>query len=129
MPNPASLQARAFGERWLALDLPRHLVHVPAPALLARLRELGLEPTRVSYLRGGQVVFGWLHGIVGSLPSHPDLYDAIRTPEARRAPLPPARRPSPCRRRSWRYRLRRACALAEAALRRGGTVYVEARRA
>ena len=30
MPNPASLQARAFGDRWLALDLPRHLVHVPA---------------------------------------------------------------------------------------------------
>ena len=73
MPNPASLQARAFGERWLALDLPRHLVHVPAPALLARLRELGLEPTRVSYLRGGPVGVGWLHGLVGSLPSPPDL--------------------------------------------------------
>ena len=27
-----SLQARAFGDRWLALDLPRHLVHVPGGA-------------------------------------------------------------------------------------------------
>ena len=38
MPNADSLQARAFGDRWLALDLPRHLVHVPAQALVARLR-------------------------------------------------------------------------------------------
>ena len=87
MPNPDSLQARAFGDRWLHLDLPLHLVHVPAPALLARLRALGLRVERVSYLRGGQVVFGWLHGIVGLLPGHPDLYDAIRRPEARRRPL------------------------------------------
>ena len=73
MPNPASLQARVFGDRWLHLDLPRHLVHVPAPALLARLRALGAPVERVSYLRGGQVVFGWLHGIVGlaARPSRP----------------------------------------------------------
>ena len=129
MPNPASLQARAFGDRWLALDLPRHLVHVPAPALLARLRELGLEPTRVSYLRGGQVVFGWLHGIVGQLPSPPR--PLRRDPQARG----PARRRS--RRRSGASRsppaalalpVAAACALVEAGLRRGGTVYVEARR-
>ena len=53
------------------LDLPRHLVHVPAQALLARLRALGLRVERISYLRGGQVVFGWLHGIVGALPGQP----------------------------------------------------------
>src|SRR4051812_7864833 len=29
-PNSDSLQARLFKERWLALDLPRHLVHLPA---------------------------------------------------------------------------------------------------
>ena len=87
MPNPDSLQAQVFGDRWFALDLPRHLVHVPAPTLLTRLGGLGLEPTRVSHLRGGQVLFGWLHGIVGSLPEHADLYDAIRSPEARRRPM------------------------------------------
>jgi hypothetical protein len=129
MPNPASLQARAFGERWLALDLPRHLVHIPAPALLARLLELGLEPTRVSYLRGGQVVFGWLHGIVGSLPSHPDLYDAIRRPEARRAPIPPVRRALALSAAAVALPVAAGCAVTEAGLRRGGTVYVEARRA
>ena len=129
MPNPASLQARAFGERWLALDLPRHLVHVPAPALLARLRELGLEPTRVSHLRGGQVVFGWLHGLVGSLPSHPDLYDAIRRPAARQAALPPSRRALALSAAAVALPVAAGCALTEAGLRRGGTVYVEARRA
>ena len=28
-------------------------------------------------------MFGWLHGLVGMLPGHPDLYDAIRRCEAR----------------------------------------------
>ena len=32
-PNAASLQARVFGDRWFHLDLPRHLVHLPAKAL------------------------------------------------------------------------------------------------
>jgi SAM-dependent methyltransferase len=128
IPNLASLQARAFGERWFALDLPRHLVHVPAPALLARIRELGLQPTRVSYLRGGQVVFGWLHGLVGSLPGHPDLYDAIRRPQARRTPMPAGKRAATLAAGAIGLPLAAACALLEAWVRRGGTVYVEARR-
>ena len=122
IPNPDSLQARAFGDRWLHLDLPLHLVHIPAPALLARLRELGMRIERVSYLRGGQVVFGWLHGIVGLLPGHPDLYDAIRRPEARRRPLSPGaaprRRSPPGRSRSSRPRPARS---PRPPLRRGGT--------
>jgi hypothetical protein len=129
MPNPASIQAQVFGDRWFALDLPRHLVHVPAAALLARLRSLGLSPSRVSYLRGGQVVFGWLHGIVGALPSHPDLYDAIRRPEARREPLSPGRRAMTLAIAVLALPLAAACAGVEVLLRRGGTIYVEARRA
>ncbi len=87
MPNAASLQARAFGDRWFALDLPRHLVHVPAAALVGRLEALGLRVERVSHARGGQIAFGWLQGLVGLLPGRPDLYDALRRPEARRRPL------------------------------------------
>jgi hypothetical protein len=128
MPNPASVQARLFGDRWLALDLPRHLVHVPARALRARLRSLGMRIERTSYLRGGQVVFGWLHGIVGLLPGRPDLYDAIRRPEARRRPLPAGRRAAILGAAALALPLAVAGALGEAALRRGGTVYVEARR-
>jgi SAM-dependent methyltransferase len=128
MPNLDSLQARAFGERWFALDVPRHLVHVPSRALLARLRALGLEPTRVSHLRGGQVVFGWLHGIVGSLPGRPDLYDAIRRSKARRRPMPAAERGATLVAGALALPVAAACALLEASLRRGGAVYVEARR-
>ena len=34
LPNAAALQARIFGDRWLALDLPRHLTHLPARLVL-----------------------------------------------------------------------------------------------
>lgn len=126
IPNAASLQARIFGDRWFALDLPRHLVHVPAPALLARLRSLDLRPSRISYSRGGQVLFGWLHGLVGALPSHPDLYDAIRRPEARRESMSAGRRGLTLAAAVVALPLAALCTGAEILLRRGGTVYVEA---
>ena len=129
MPNPASLQAAAFGDRWLALDMPRHLVHVPAPALLARLEGLGLSVERRSGLRGGQVVFGWMHGLVGSLPGHPDLYDAIRRAGARRAPLTVPRRAATLAAGALLSPVAGALALGESAAGRSGTTYVEARRA
>jgi SAM-dependent methyltransferase len=128
VPNAASLQARAFGDHWLALDLPRHLVHIPAHSLVDRMSSLGLHVQRVSHLRGGQVVFGWLHGLVGLLPGRPNLYNAIRQPAAREQQLSSA---------SWltahvvaRLLLPVAAGLAviEAAVRRGGSVYVEARK-
>lgn len=128
VPNARSLQARAFGDRWFGLDLPRHLVHLSPSALVSKIEDAGLRVERVSYLRGGQVVFGWVHGLVGLLPWHPDLYDVIRRREARSSAQTPAR-----------------CALAlgaavialpaallatavEVAARSGGSIYVEARR-
>jgi hypothetical protein len=128
VPNARSLQARLFGDRWLALDLPRHLIHMSPPALLSQLEALGFRIERVSYLRGGQVLFGWLHGLVGRLPGHPDLYDAIRRDEARQAP------------QSTVFRLYALAAAVvalpvaligtaiEVAARAGGTIYVQARR-
>ena len=128
VPNAASLQARLFGDRWLALDLPRHLVHLSPAALLSQVQALGFRVERVSYLRGGQVLFGWLHGITGLLPGHPDLYDAIRRGNARQAPQGPVFR---------LYALAAGVAalpfalvgtVIEVATRTGGTIYVEARR-
>ncbi|PZS10438.1 MAG: hypothetical protein DLM64_08545 [Solirubrobacterales bacterium] len=126
MPNWASWQARTLGERWLALDLPRHLVHLPASALIGGLRERGLEIGRVSYWRGGQVVFGWLHGLVGRLPGHPDLYDAIRQPDARQAQLGSGARLATLGAGVALAPAAFALAAAEVAARTSGTVYVEA---
>lgn len=127
VPNAASLQARAFGERWLALDPPRHLAHLTADALLDRLRELGMSVERVSYWRGGQVFFGWLYGLVGALPGSPDLYAAIRRPAARSRRLGPAGRAGTLLAAAFLAPLAAIAAGLEVALRRGGTVYVEAR--
>jgi SAM-dependent methyltransferase len=128
VPNASSLQARAFGDRWLALDLPRHLVHLPARALIERLEALSLAVERVSYWRGGQVVFGWLHGMVAILPGHPDLYDAIRRREARRQQRSIQRRVLTVALGTLLTPLAALAAAVEIAVRSGGTVYVEARR-
>jgi SAM-dependent methyltransferase len=128
VPNYDSLQARLFGDRWFALDLPRHLVHFDAPSLIAGLEDLGLHVERQSYVRGGQLFFGWVNGLVGGLPGHPDLYAAIRRASARDEALSD-------KKRMWAF-LAALClsplallaSAVEVALRRGGTVYVEARK-
>ncbi len=128
VPNAASLQARLFGDRWLALDLPRHLVHISPPALLSQVEALGFTVERVSYLRGGQVLFGWLHGIVGRLPGHPDLYDAIRRRQARQTAQGPFSRLYALAAAFAALPLALAGTLIEVATRTGGTIYLEARR-
>jgi SAM-dependent methyltransferase len=129
VPNSESLQCRLFGGRWLALDPPRHLVHLGSGTLRRRLVELGLRIERVSYLRGGQVLFGWVDGLVGLLPGHPSLYDAIRRPEARFASVTRGRRLLVLAAGVALLPVAFLGAATEVALRRGGTVYVEARAA
>jgi len=128
VPNASSMQASAFGERWLALDVPRHLTHIPSRALRERLRRAGLRVERVSHWRGGQIVFGWLHGLVGTLPGRPDLYDAIRRPEARTKPLRPRERTAILAAGVALAPVAVIASLIEIVLQRGGSVYVEARR-
>jgi SAM-dependent methyltransferase len=128
LPNLGSWQAWVLGPRWFHLDLPRHLVHVPARALDAGLSERGLRIERVSYWRGGQLVFGWLHGLVGMLPGDPDLYEAIRRPEARSEAMRPLRRLATLAAGAALAPLAAALAVAEAIAGAGGTVYIEARR-
>lgn len=129
VPNAASLQARLFGARWLALDPPRHLAHLTAGALVERMRAAGLEVERVSHWRGGQVVFSMLDGLVGCLPGHPSLYDAVRRPEARFAELAGRRRLAVLAAGVALAPVALIASAIEIALRRGGTIHVEARRA
>lgn len=128
VPNLSSLQARAFGDRWLALDLPRHVVHLPEQALLARLGDLGLSVERVSHWRGGQVAFGWLHGLVAALPRHPDLYDALRVPGARLRRRNEGDRRAALALGAVLAPVAALAAAVEVGARRGGSVYIEARR-
>jgi SAM-dependent methyltransferase len=127
LPNADSLQCRLFGQRWFALDPPRHLVHLGSATLRRRLGELGLRVERISYLRGGQVVFGWVDGLVGLLPGNPSLYDAIRRPQARFRPLSRRRRLFVLTAAIALFPVALLGAAVEVALRRGGTVYIEAR--
>ncbi len=126
-PNADSVQATAFGDRWFALDLPRHLTHPTSGALRGRLQDLGLRIERISYLRGGQVVFGWLDGMVGMLPGHPSFYDAIRQPAARFTDLSGWRRAATLLAGAAVLPLALAATAVEVLARRSGTVYIEAR--
>jgi SAM-dependent methyltransferase len=128
VPNARSYQARTFGTRWLALDLPRHLVHLSPQALLSKIEDQGLRVEQVSYLRGGQVVFGWVHGLVGGLPGHPDLYDAIRRDEARQAPMGSGRRLYALAAAAMTLPFALLASAIEVAARSGGSIYVLARR-
>ena len=90
VPNAASLQARTFGDRWLHLDVPRHLsAHQPAGA---GVRDRGGRvPGHASELPVGRSGRVRLAARAGRqvLPGHPDLYDAIRRSEARQAAQSP----------------------------------------
>ena len=127
VPNLASWQARCFGDHWFHRDLPRHLVHLPARALLSGLEARGLRIERCSHWRGGQLLFGWLYGMVRSLPGHTDLYSAIRRPEARGNTLSGARRAAALGAAIALTPVAGALLVGEVTAHAGGTVYVEAR--
>jgi SAM-dependent methyltransferase len=127
VPDADSLQARAFGDRWLHLDPPRHLVHLTSKALTARLERCGFAVERVSHVRGGQIAIGWLDGLVGSLPGGLNLYQALRRPPAQSAPQRRGRRAAALGAGALLAPVALACAGVEVALRRSATVYVEAR--
>ena len=127
VPNLSSWQARWLGTRWFHLDLPRHLVHLPAAALAAGVEARGFRIERCSYWRGGQLTFGWLHGLVGGLPGNPDLYSAIRRPEAQDTAIAGSRRAAVLVAATALAPAAAAMAAGEVAARSGGTVYLEAR--
>jgi SAM-dependent methyltransferase len=128
VPNLGSWQARYFGDRWFHLDLPRHLVHLPASALRAGVEARGFTIQRCSHWRGGQILFGWLHGMVGMLPGHPDLYSAIRRVEAQDTAIAGGRRTAVLLAATALAPAAGVMAAAEIAAHAGGTVYLEARR-
>lgn len=128
VPNAASIQARVFGDRWLHLDVPRHLVHLTPDALISTIESLGLRVEQVSNVRGGQGLFGWLHGLVAQFPGRPDLYDAIRREGARRAAQGPLSRLYTLAAGVVALPAALGASAAEVARGSGGSIYVQARR-
>ena len=127
VPNSGSIQAKVFGDEWLHLDIPRHLVHLPERTLKAGLRESGFDVERVSPLRGGQIAIGWLHGLVGAFGF--DLYQSLRAGGAQRDAIPAGRRLAAVGLGIALFPVAFAAGAVEVVLGRGGTVYVEARHA
>lgn len=128
VPDNSSFQAAAFGDDWLHLDLPRHLVHFSGKPLTTGLEESGFRIGPVSGTRAGQVVIGWLDGLVGTLPGGLDLYQSLRRKSARRIEITPARRAAAIAAAVILFPVALACAAVELACRRSGSVYVEAHR-
>jgi len=126
VPNAESLQARLFRDDWLALDPPRHLTHLTRGAITQRAHDLGLSTARTSQLRGGQVLFGWLHGLVKRLTGK-DLYDAIRRPQAQQERLSGLDRAITLLCGALVAPLALLGAVTEVAARRSGTIYLELR--
>jgi hypothetical protein len=129
VPNVDSLQAALFGPRWFHLDLPRHYTHFGARSLAGLLRRQGFRVVREDHFCLEQNPFGWLQSLYNAL-GFPEnlLYDLLKAPSARSGIA---------RSHPW------ACGLsllllppllglsllltvAEAALRRGGTIEVYA---
>lgn len=126
VPNDGSFQARAFGDDWLHLDLPRHLVHFTAGSLTSGLAETGFRISRTSGTRAGQVAIGWLDGLVGRLPGNLDLYQSLRRKSARRTEVTSARRAAAIAAGVILFPVALVCAAVEIGARRSGSVYVEA---
>ncbi len=128
-PEHGASRREPFGDRWLHLDLPRHLVHLSTASLATGLESAaGCGSSGRSQVRGGQIVIGWLHGLVGSLPGHPDLYQALRRSAGPIAPAEPtAERLAAIAAGVVLLPVAALAALAEIIMRRGGTIYMEAR--
>jgi SAM-dependent methyltransferase len=96
-PNPQALQFRLLGRRWAHVDAPRHLFLLPAAALAAHARQLGLkhgsittaDPSGRHWNR-----FGWEYALRRHPASRPStrmtralsllITQALRPVEARR---------------------------------------------
>ena len=128
-PTSRRWQSRRFGTRWFALDIPRHLVHLPAAALIDGLRARGLQRRAGQLLarRAGAVRLAARARRRASGTARP--VHAIRRPAARGRRLSPAARVVSLAAGAALVAGRAgALGRAEVGARAGGTVYVEARR-
>jgi 2-polyprenyl-3-methyl-5-hydroxy-6-metoxy-1,4-benzoquinol methylase len=125
VPNSDSLQARLFGANWFHLDVPRHYVHFGDKSLRMLLSRLGLRVTQEDHFSFEQNPYGWLQSLYNALGFDWNfLYDLIKDRGARSVSI---------RKHPFQalltvallplfLPLSLALTVAEAALRRGGTI-------
>lgn len=127
VPDVGSPQARFFGDSWLHLDLPRHLVHLTTDSLSRIMEADGLTVIDTSRTRAGQNLIGWLDGLVAMLPGGLNLYQALRRKQARRIHLSPVQRVASILAAIILSPVALVCAAFEIVTGRSGTIYAEGR--
>ncbi len=66
VPNPLSIDAKAYGDNWVAWDAPRHLYHFEPPVMLDLLIRAGFDPRSL-----GAVAFDAFYHCLLSEPRKP----------------------------------------------------------
>ncbi|HVJ87536.1 MAG TPA: class I SAM-dependent methyltransferase, partial [Caulifigura sp.] len=129
VPNFSSPQACVSGPAWFHLDLPRHLFHFPVEALKRLLESTGFEVVSEHHFSLRQNPFGWVQSVLNRLPGLPrnGLYELLHNHRQR------SQFPLAVKLVLWMafvagMPLGLAIEVVAAALKRGATVHVVARR-
>jgi SAM-dependent methyltransferase len=84
VPDLGGLQARIFGPKWLHADVPRHLFHFDAKALLHCLGEAGFSVQRKWHQEFEYDLLGWSQSALSCLMPYPNVYFDCLTGKERR---------------------------------------------
>jgi SAM-dependent methyltransferase len=74
VPNAEGLQARAFGPRWLHLDVPRHLFHFGPRSLAALVEGAGLSVLWSRHMEVEYDLFGWSQSALNWVFPEPNMF-------------------------------------------------------
>jgi SAM-dependent methyltransferase len=78
VPNRGGLQAKAFGSKWLHLDVPRHLFHFSQKSLTRALNTCGFEPVSWWFQEFEIDLFGVIQSTLNHLMPTPNtLFDML----------------------------------------------------
>ena len=74
VPNSASLQAQLFRNRWLHLDVPRHLYHFDPASLRFSLEDAGFSVYRFGQNEIEYNLIGWSQSAMNYLMFNPNMF-------------------------------------------------------
>ena len=84
VPDFGGFQARIFGPRWLHTDVPRHLYHFDAKALLRCLGEAGFSVLQKWHQEFEYDLLGWSQSILNCIMPYPNVYFDCLTGKGKR---------------------------------------------